>query len=411
MRPYTLIPLAAGILAALPSASGQRLTFGAVVGTGLTQDFHNTSTVYPSGDYGDGVAHFSTYTVAPFGRSLIAGPRVELQLRWGLSLEVDALHREMRSRQSLSIAPPVTLPNGIVMGSYGTYKQTHSSWEFPILAKYRFTLPGLKPFVEAGPALRPAGTGTGLTHHGVAAGAGVEMRLRGFNIAPQLRYTRWAQTNWNWLAAQPNQLEFLVGFSRPSTSAWPTAFGHRVSIGALAGIALTDDLRSSSGSATILPGESLTNILGGSGWREVSDKRGLAAGLSVELGVTKELSIEVDGLYRPLHATSSGMGGSSHFAVLTWEFPALVKYKLAERAVSPFVALGPSFRASGNTNGARPSYFGAAAAAGVETRLGRLKLSPQLRYTRWAQDRNAGYTSDSPQTKLNEATAMIGVSF
>ena len=57
----------------------------------------------------------------------------------------DALHRALRSTTTESYSPPLTLPNGQTTSSFGAFTQTHSAWEFPVLAKYRFRIAGLKP--------------------------------------------------------------------------------------------------------------------------------------------------------------------------------------------------------------------------------------------------------------------------
>ena len=66
--------------------------------------------------------------------------------------------------------------------------------EFPILAKYRFQWSKVNPFAELGPSFRTTGNlnGTNPSHYGFSAGVGLEMHLRSLNVAPTLRYTRWA---------------------------------------------------------------------------------------------------------------------------------------------------------------------------------------------------------------------------
>jgi hypothetical protein len=66
-----------------------------------------------------------------------------------------------------------------------------SSWEFPVLAKYKFGSGRFKPFVETGPAFRTPAERSSVI--GVAAGAGVEVRLRRLKIAPAIRYYHWKQ--------------------------------------------------------------------------------------------------------------------------------------------------------------------------------------------------------------------------
>lgn len=67
------------------------------------------------------------------------------------------------------------------------------TFEFPVLAKYRFGVGKLRLFAEAGPSFRAAGNLNFYpSHYGASAGVGVEMPWRRLNIALALRYTRWA---------------------------------------------------------------------------------------------------------------------------------------------------------------------------------------------------------------------------
>jgi hypothetical protein len=130
----------------------------------------------------------------------------------------------------------------------------------------------------------------------------------------------------------------------------------------------------------------------------------------LEFDVYKNLAVAANGIYRPLH----GVEGSVRFAVLTWEFPVLAKYKFRpSRAMRPFVELGPAFRTDGNFNGPRPSHYGVTGGAGVETRLGKVKISPLVRYTRWAKER-APPSLQSPSdrsTFLNQVQCLVAFSF
>ncbi len=93
------------------------------------------------------------------------------------------------------------------------------------------------------------------------------------------------------------------------------------------------------------------------------ESNSLIAGASIEMGLAKHLAIEVDGMYRPLHATDVPVdlypeGRTVRFATLTWEFPTLLKYRFSTPKARPFVELGPSFRAMGNVEITPPSLYG-----------------------------------------------------
>src|SRR5262245_59611975 len=121
-------------------ASGQKLSVGIVAGASLTGDFQNGSYFFPGGTLPDGRQSSTTIVVSPLSRGLIIGPNLELSLPRGLSVEVDALHREMRSKTTDNVSPPVQFLDGHTISALGPFEQTHTSWEIPVLMKYK--LPG-----------------------------------------------------------------------------------------------------------------------------------------------------------------------------------------------------------------------------------------------------------------------------
>ncbi len=153
-------------LACLGTVSAQNLSLG-IAGGGAPTDAFESSTVAGHGFYSQSADY-------------LIGVTLEYHLPRGFSVEADALFRELHLTETatdyLTHTPVVT-------------------WEFPVLAKYRFHGPKVTPFVEAGPAFRTTGNlnDTNPSHAGVAAGAGVETHWRGLNIAPTVRYTRWAR--------------------------------------------------------------------------------------------------------------------------------------------------------------------------------------------------------------------------
>ncbi|MGO9260992.1 MAG: outer membrane beta-barrel protein [Bryobacteraceae bacterium] len=202
-NPFSSIALFAALafVAVSPAAFAQHLSCGVVGGVGLTGDFQTES--YP----GPGL----TTEIHPNSNSYIVGPMLELSLPFHLAVEADGLYRPLRYTEELAF------PNG----SAFNYPATVITWEFPVLAKYRWPLPVVKPFAEAGPSFRAAGhvnTSFNPSNRGIALGGGVEVHLGKLKIAPELRYTRWA-TDSSFASGSvqaftnPNQGELLVGLS------------------------------------------------------------------------------------------------------------------------------------------------------------------------------------------------------
>jgi hypothetical protein len=153
-----------------------------------------------------------TSTIHDFSDSkdYIIGPFAELRLPFGLGVEADALYRP------LSFATTSQLDTNPVSQTFSRF----STWEFPILAKYRFRLPIVKPYIGAGPSFRTTTSDTRyLSNRGLAVGAGLDIKALIIHISPEIRYTRWGSdaksiANTGVPAfSNVNQVEFLVGLS------------------------------------------------------------------------------------------------------------------------------------------------------------------------------------------------------
>ena len=171
-------------------------------------------------------------SLASFGATTnryIVGPTAELYLPFGFGVEFDALYRHLNYNSHGELVDLIT-----------SGKTTGNAWEFPLLAKYRFPIPGIKPFVDGGVSFDtlgglkqtitsalPSGTTTTTTSHpaelrnsmiyGVAVGGGLDIRLAFLHLLPEVRYTRWdsqhlrdanSLLHWN-----QNQAEFLLGIT------------------------------------------------------------------------------------------------------------------------------------------------------------------------------------------------------
>lgn len=110
----------------------------------------------------------------------------------------------------------------------------------------------------------------------------------------------------------------------------------------------------------------------------------------------------------PLHGSEREFSHRVRFAHLTWKFPVLLKYRFLTRSRFTAVAEGgPSFRAEGNLNLRPVSHYGATVGAGVETKLGSLRVSPVMRYTRWAGE-TGGFRA---HTWANQTQVLISFAF
>jgi hypothetical protein len=89
----------------------------------------------------------------------------------------------------------------------------------------------------------------------------------------------------------------------------------------------------------------------------------------------------------------------------------LAKYKLPVSKVAPVFELGPSFRITAHTNSENYSHHGATAGVGVAVRFKKMIVSPTLRYTRWAADKNLNGRGPATGTSPNQVELVVGVTF
>lgn len=147
----------------------------------------------------------SNPTFASFGASsshFTVGPYVELRLPFGLGLEVGALHRGYDYRNA-----------GTTFGS--------SSWEFPVLAKYRLFRGPIRPFIDGGLSfiklsdVSKVTSFTAVNHSnsfGIVLGGGLEIKTPAVRFTPEIRYTGYTFLTFDsLLRTNRNQATFLVG--------------------------------------------------------------------------------------------------------------------------------------------------------------------------------------------------------
>src|SRR3984885_8541065 len=149
----------------------------------------------------------------------IIGGTAELRLPLGFAVEFGALYRHLQYSASGNIA-----------GVFTTNSTTAANWEFPLLLKYRFAFPVVRPYVDGGVAWDTL-TGVKQTIQsgsnpfqmknngatGFVLGGGIDIHAIFLHISPELRYTRWFSAPitdaTGLLQSAQNQAEFLVGFT------------------------------------------------------------------------------------------------------------------------------------------------------------------------------------------------------
>jgi hypothetical protein len=375
-----------------PAASGQRIYWGLIGGTGLTRDFPYYEVSGAADAYGNPAYRFEHL---PGPRSLIVGGLLEVRLTSSFSIEADVLHRPLRTiitdTEFPVGSPSVTTTNNYVAAN---------TWEFPLMLKWNLPAPmvrgRVRPFLEGGVAFRTSQDVSGAlpSQFGMTAGVGAAVHFGKLRVAPTLRYTRWdKETFFPPYPTKGDQLEFLTSVAWGTSGEPVRANGHGLSLGVLGGVSALGEF-----------------YYPGTGVRE---RVGYLAGASGQMELRSGISLEVDAIYKPLHDSFDQGNG---FTVLTWDFPVLAKYHVAKLGRGPFVEAGPSFRVAGNLNGYNPSHFGMTIGAGAERHAGRALLSTALRYARWVKDGfpyslPPGANYDYARTNVNAVELIFGIGF
>jgi opacity protein-like surface antigen len=168
------------------SAAAQAQPFGAGVKLGTTLT--------------DALSSAHAGFTLPSDRHFLAGPYVEVRLPLGFSVEADALYES-------------TLFSSVYNGG--------STWQFPVLAKYKFFKGPIRPYVEGGVAfshITDLAEIPALNHRsnfGLVLGAGLELKLLVLRISPEIRYNGWTLQNIHdpagFFQSNRNQAMFQVG--------------------------------------------------------------------------------------------------------------------------------------------------------------------------------------------------------
>lgn len=200
-----------------------------------------------------------------------------------------------------------------------------------------------------------------------------------------------------------------------------SSVGQPVSIGVKAGVPITDAFETLRGN----PSAYSTNT-----------KRYLI-GPTVQFNFGSHFALEGDLLYKRLgyqyDLASTGQSVYAKTVANSWEVPVLGKFMILPGPVRPFVSAGGAFRhISGidqfrNTVNAglnpvgvrinsatefnRRNDIGAVFGGGVEFKIGRVRVTPELRYTRWGSESFRDPINLLLRTNRNQGDFILGFTF
>jgi hypothetical protein len=181
--------------------------------------------------------------------------------------------------------------------------------------------------------------------------------------------------------------KILVGFS----FSLAIASAQNIGYGVRGGLPLSDFLKAESKTGA------LTSVVKGRG--------NIILGPMFEVRLPFGLGIEADALYRRWDAE----GPLSKGTASTWEFPVYGKFKAPGILVRPYAGAGMNFQRLGDVGkflgGATvdKSRRGFLGAGGIELKVPHVRISPEIRFTRW---NDAG-----PLRSTNQIDLLIGLSF
>jgi hypothetical protein len=187
----------------------------------------------------------------------------------------------------------------------------------------------------------------------------------------------------------------------------PAAFGQLFSAGIKVGVPMTDSFADITS-----PGLSTGQLI-----HSFSDSKKFIVGPMVELHLPFGISIAADGLYRPLRltmiSTNPGIAatGQNSANYASWEVTPVLRYRfLHTPIVKPFAESGPSFRFVETPLDHNLSDRGFTLGGGVEVKLLLIRITPELRFTRWGNDHNVVPTFPL-QSGQNQAEFLVGFAF
>jgi hypothetical protein len=155
----------------------------------------------------------------------------------------------------------------------------------------------------------------------------------------------------------------------------------------------------------------------------------LGPAFGVSLG--NRFAAEVTALYQPFSFRQSTIietPASWKTTGSLWQFPLLLKYRILQGPIAPYITAGPSLQLVTNITESfitiidptpvvshpqpdRRVIAGFTAGGGLGFSLGRLLISPEVRYTRWAAESFNFTQTNHVGTNLNQVQILVAFMF
>ncbi len=161
-----------------------------------------------------------------------------------------------------------------------------------------------------------------------------------------------------------------------------------------------------------------------------SEDQRYLVGPTIELHLPLRFSVQLDALYGNFtyRSVAGTQAGQTIANALTssdqWQFPLQLKYRFISGALRPFVNAGASFRhlynlnqvpqfITGPASGSLSNDFGTGfvVGGGLELKIAFLKISPEIRFTRWGTNTFRQGVTNIFDLNRNEGQFLVGLTF
>jgi opacity protein-like surface antigen len=188
-----------------------------------------------------------------------------------------------------------------------------------------------------------------------------------------------------------------------------SAFGQLFSVGVRGGVPISD----------------FFDIAQGTGvYNYVSNTDRYIIGPTAAVHLPFGFSVQVDALYRSLgyRLNISNPASTVDASASSWQFPILAQWAFLPGPIKPFVDFGPTFQKITGfkrtvnvvTNPSElnnDSTVGFTFGGGVQLKLGRLRIEPEFRYTRWGSEAFTDPVNALLTTNRNQGDFLVGITF
>jgi opacity protein-like surface antigen len=156
-----------------------------------------------------------------------------------------------------------------------------------------------------------------------------------------------------------------------------------------------------------------------------ADRQPYTLGPMVEVHLPFRISVEFDALYKTFEYRARLEQSEVVTTGNSWEFPVLLKYRFYDGPVKPYIGAGLAWKRFGGfkralLGGGSPgtddppelrdsSGGGAVLAGGLELKFLFVRVSPEIRYTRWGSTNFVDVAKMA--SRVNQAEFLVGITF